>query len=113
MCGIAGLVSWDHPPDQRLVAAMTRSLAHRGPDGGGLTVDGLVCFGHRRLAIIDLSNAGLQPKWDRHGQLLITFNGEIYNFREVRAELESRGVAFTSNTDTEVILEAHKMWGLA
>ena len=91
---------------------MTQSLAHRGPDGDGVTADGPICFGHRRLAIIDLSAAGLQPKWDRHGRVLITFNGEIYNFVEIRADLEARGVTFTSKTDTEVILEAYNMWGL-
>src|SRR4051794_19943542 len=104
MCGIAGAISWDRPPDELLVSAMTRALAHRGPDAEGIESDGPICFGHRRLAVIDLSNDGLQPKWNRNRRILITFNGEIYNFRELRKELEGRGVNFTTHTDTEVIL---------
>lgn len=111
MCGIAGVLSWDRNPDPALVAAMTESIAHRGPDGHGLVCDGPVCFGHRRLAIIDLSPGGAQPKRDHEDQTLITFNGEIYNYRELRRELEERGARFTSESDTEVILEAYKAWG--
>jgi len=112
MCGIAGAVSWERAPDTDLVAAMTRSIAHRGPDGEGVTSDGPTCFGHRRLAIIDLSQAGAQPKWDHAGRVLITFNGEIYNYRELRNQLQADGSRFTTRTDTEVILEAYKRWGV-
>jgi asparagine synthase (glutamine-hydrolysing) len=112
MCGIAGQISWGPPPDPELVAAMTAAIAHRGPDSTGVETAGPVCFGHRRLSIIDLSSAGHQPMWDAERELLLTFNGEIYNFREVRAELEARGHVFRTNTDTEVILQAYKAWGL-
>lgn len=111
MCGIAGLVAWTGNPDRDLVAAMTDMLAHRGPDGSGLDSDGPVAFGHRRLAVIDLSERGRQPMWDGEERVLITFNGEIYNFAELRAELAQHGARFHSQSDTEVILEAYKRWG--
>jgi asparagine synthase (glutamine-hydrolysing) len=90
------------------------TLRHRGPDDAGLwcSADARVAFGHRRLAIVDLSAAGHQPMTDSEGDLQITFNGEIYNFRELRRELESRGISFRSETDTEVILAAYRTWGI-
>lgn len=112
MCGIAGALDWSSKPDLGAVDHMTRVLAHRGPDGDGLVETEHVAFGHRRLAVIDLSDAALQPMWDRQRQILITFNGEIYNYRELRAELEERGVRFATHSDTEVILEAYKVFGL-
>lgn len=112
MCGIAGTVSWSGIPDRGLVAAMTRMLAHRGPDGDGLASDGPVIFGHRRLAVIDLSERGRQPMWDHRERVLITFNGEIYNFPALRSELVSHGAEFRSQSDTEVILEGYRLWGL-
>src|SRR5687767_4949123 len=99
MCGIAGIVSWEAPPDRDLVAAMTDALAHRGPDGEGTEADGPVAFGHRRLAIIDLSPGGRQPMWDSERRVLVTFNGEIYNYRELRRELLARGARFRSESD--------------
>src|SRR5690242_4362677 len=111
MCGIAGQLDWNAPPDLELVRRMTRRIAHRGPDGEGVEVYGAVALGHRRLAIIDLSTAASQPMSDTSRRWHIVFNGEIYNYRELRAELESAGAAFRTHSDTEVILEAWKRWG--
>src|SRR5439155_4922128 len=96
-----------------VVIRMRDSLRHRGPDDRGLwqSEDGSVSLGHRRLAIIDLSTRGHQPMTDGNGKLWITFNGEIYNYRELRQELEGRGHQFRTSTDTEVILEAYRAWG--
>lgn len=112
MCGISGQLSWTAPPDGELVARMTRRLGHRGPDGEGLQTIGPVAFGHRRLAIIDLSPGGAQPMSDVSGTRWIVFNGEIYNYRELRAELAALGSRFRSQSDTEVILESYKRWGV-
>lgn len=91
---------------------MCRLIAHRGPDGQGVWTDGAVGFGHRRLSIIDLSPAGTQPMSTPDGRLTVTFNGEIYNFEELRAELERRGCHFVSKSDTEVILHAYAVFGV-
>ena len=109
MCGIAGF-NWT---DEPLVRTMTASLRHRGPDDEGLFVDGQVSLGHRRLSIIDLSELGHQPmEYVRDGRrAILTYNGEIFNFREVRRDLESRGHRFRSESDTEVILAAYLEWG--
>ena len=111
MCGIAGQLSWTAPPDSELVARMTRCLAHRGPDGEGVKTVGPVALGHRRLAILDLSRAADQPMTDVSGSHWIVFNGEIYNYRELRGELTKLGARFKTRSDTEVILEAYKQWG--
>src|SRR5690242_13681283 len=95
MCGIAGLLSRDGSPvDERLLRAMSDAVAHRGPDGDGIWIapDGRVGLAHRRLSIIDLSNAAGQPMASADGRFVITYNGEIYNHRELRAELEAAGV---------------------
>lgn len=107
MCGIAGL-TWR---DAQGVVRMTDALAHRGPDDSGLYEDDAVTLGHRRLTIIDLSSDGHQPMSDPAGQVVLTFNGEIYNFRELRAKLESLGHRFVSTSDTEVLLHAYLQWG--
>lgn len=113
MCGIAGVLRFDGGPvDAGLVKAMTDSLAHRGPDGEGYHVAGAVGLGHRRLAIIDLSSAGHQPMTNEDGSVWITFNGEIYNFHEVRKTLEPLGHRFRSRTDTEVVIHAYEEWGV-
>lgn len=113
MCGIAG--AFGQHDGKELVAAMTERLAHRGPDAGALvehvTPSSSVVLGHRRLAIIDPSAAADQP-FSRGGLTLI-YNGELYNFHQLRAELESHGVVFTTSSDTEVVLEAWRMWGAA
>lgn len=112
MCGICGVLQFDgRPPSVDTLSAMTESLRHRGPDAGGLHVDGPVGLGHRRLAIIDLSPTGGQPMTNEDGSLWLTYNGEIYNFQEVRQELEGRGHVFRSACDTEVILHAYESWG--
>jgi asparagine synthase (glutamine-hydrolysing) len=103
MCGIAGVVKWDADPQQECVTRMTNRLIHRGPDGGGIASLGPCVFGHRRLSILDLSEAGRQPMYDSSGRYLITFNGEIYNYYEVRRELERYGVTFRGGS-----LEAYK-----
>jgi asparagine synthase (glutamine-hydrolysing) len=111
MCGIVGVVSGDGPVSTELLQVMTDVIAHRGPDDDGVYTDGRVGLGNRRLAIIDLSAAGHQPMVDDTGELVLTFNGEIYNFRELRAELERLGHRFRSKTDTEVVLRSYAEWG--
>jgi asparagine synthase (glutamine-hydrolysing) len=113
MCGIAGWLNLDGAPaDAHRLARMTRRIAHRGPDGEGLYVDGPLALGHRRLAVLDLTDAGAQPMASADGRLRITYNGELYNFRALRAELEAAGARFRSRTDTEVILAAYERWGV-
>lgn len=116
MCGIAGFRT--PGPDSwaaAAVRAMTAAIAHRGPDDAGLEVldGGRVVFGHRRLSILDLSPLGHQPMASADGQCWITYNGEIYNFREIRRDLEAAGHRFRGGSDTEVILAAYDEWGLA
>jgi asparagine synthase (glutamine-hydrolysing) len=118
MCGITGFLHFDCAsasvgPTQA-VAAMTAALAHRGPDGDGVWSDAAagIALGHRRLAIIDLSAAGHQPMSSADGRWVITYNGEIYNFSELRAELEAGGATFRGHSDTEVIVEAIARWGV-
>jgi asparagine synthase (glutamine-hydrolysing) len=113
MCGIAGRLNFRSraPVDVGLVHAMCDLIAHRGPDGEGVHVDGPVGLGHRRLAIIDLTDGGRQPMTDEGGRW-VTFNGEIYNFLELRSELERLGHTFRSQSDTEVILAAYRQWGV-
>jgi asparagine synthase (glutamine-hydrolysing) len=109
MCGLCGIVELDRPPDRVTVERWLDELAHRGPDGEGVFADDGVCLGHLRLAILDLSGAGLQPMRDRELQLL--HNGEIYNYLELRNELRAKGHAFSTGTDSEVILAAFREWG--
>jgi|SRR5450756_2043697 len=105
MCGICGILGFRGEtaatPDIR---TMTAALAHRGPDSEGMWTDGLAGLGHRRLSILDLSETGEQPMSWGDGRFSISYNGEVYNFVEVRAELESRGARFHGNSDTEVAL---------
>jgi asparagine synthase (glutamine-hydrolysing) len=114
MCGIVGVAGDVRLTRERLIA-MRDSLRHRGPDDEGLwwSPDGRVGLGHRRLAIIDLSPAGRQPMTEASGTLQIIFNGEIYNYLELRRELEALGHAFHTASDTEVILEAYREWDAA
>lgn len=111
MCGICGVVELDRPPERETVQRMTDALAHRGPDGDGYFFDDGVALGHRRLAIIDLSDAGLQPFVSEDGRYRLLHNGEVYNYRELRAELETKGHRFRTATDTEVVLAAFREWG--
>jgi asparagine synthase (glutamine-hydrolysing) len=113
MCGIAGIVNLDGAPASPvLIKRMTDAIAHRGPDGEGFFTDGTVGLGHRRLSIIDLSPAGHQPMQTRDGRFVISYNGEVYNFEELRVELEAMGYRFRSRTDSEVVLNAWAAWGL-
>ena len=112
MCGIAGELSWTRPPNTLAVRAMTARLSHRGPDAEGFQTLGPLSLGHRRLTVIDISEASNQPLCDETGQYWIVFNGEIYNYRHLRSELEARGARFRTQGDTEVIVEAYKVWGL-
>ncbi|MBW4051988.1 MAG: asparagine synthase (glutamine-hydrolyzing) [Proteobacteria bacterium] len=116
MCGIAGFLGGGFSAERALteLVAMSAALRHRGPDGEGFWVDSdaAVALGHRRLAIIDLSPLGAQPMRSPGGRFTITFNGEIYNYRALRAELAHRGVRFRSGSDTEVLLAAVEEWGL-
>jgi asparagine synthase (glutamine-hydrolysing) len=110
MCGIAGMVRFDGAAVAREdLARMSDAQRHRGPDGDGLWTEGAVGFGHRRLAIIDLSSAGSQPMKGPQGDIII-YNGEVYNFRELRRELEALGHEFVSTSDTEVVLHAWTEW---
>ena len=113
MCGIAGTLdlTGSSPPDESLVAAMLELIAHRGPDDAGVLVDHPCVLGHRRLSIIDLSPAGHQPMSSADGRLWITYNGEVYNYLELRASLEELGRSFRTETDTEVLLQAYEEWG--
>ena len=114
MCGIAGFLSLDgEPASVVILRRMTDSIRHRGPDGEGQYVDGPLGLGHRRLAILDLSPAGHQPMMSSDGRYVLSYNGEIYNFLELRTELEAVGVQFRSRTDTEVLLAAWGHWGEA
>lgn len=112
MCGIAGYIQI-RPQDDAAAALphMAAAIAHRGPDGDGVWNDDLCGLGHTRLAIIDLSTAASQPMHSRDGRYVLTYNGEVYNFKELRSELEAAGCAFGSRSDTEVVLNAYAYWG--
>ena len=119
MCGIAGIMcmqrkSCNVEENKMLIKRMTDSIAHRGPDGEGQVYldDGHVFLGHRRLAIIDLSDAAKQPMHSLDGRYTMTYNGEIYNYRTLRVELEKKGYSFFSDSDTEVVLNAYAEWGV-
>ncbi|MGH7464483.1 MAG: asparagine synthase (glutamine-hydrolyzing), partial [Longimicrobiales bacterium] len=112
MCGIAGAFNPSGEPVSPVVLRrMGDAIAHRGPDGEGYYTDGHVGLGHRRLAIIDLSSAAHQPMATADGRYVISYNGEVYNFQELRAELEALGHAFRSRTDSEIVLRAYAEWG--
>lgn len=112
MCGIVGIYNLDgEPASAPLLKRMTDIIAYRGPDDEGHYTNGPVGLGHRRLAIIDLSPAGHQPMATPEGDVLLAYNGEVYNFHALRIELEAKGYRFRSHTDTEVVLYAYKEWG--
>ena len=113
MCGIAGVLHRDgRPASVTSLKAMTDIIAHRGPDGEGHYCDGPVGLGHRRLSIIDLTDAARQPMETRDGRYVLTYNGEIYNYQELKLELSARGHTFNSSGDSEVLLQAFAEWGL-
>jgi asparagine synthase (glutamine-hydrolysing) len=111
MCGIAGLLEFGgRAPSRRELEAMTARVRHRGPDGQGVHMEGPVGLGHRRLSIIDLVS-GAQPMSTEDGRIWVCYNGELYNFRELRDELAAVGHRFRTASDTEVIVHAWQEWG--
>jgi asparagine synthase (glutamine-hydrolysing) len=114
VCGIAGIFHYRdarRDADAAIVSVMTDALAHRGPDGRGVHCDGPAGLGHRRLAILDPTDRGAQPLTSSSGRCTISYNGEIYNFRDLRSRLEARGHRFRTQTDTEALLLAYEEWG--
>jgi asparagine synthase (glutamine-hydrolysing) len=113
MCGICGQFNFTSgaPVDPRAIKGMMDTIVHRGPDDSGMHIDGPLGLGFRRLSILDLSPAGHQPMSDQAETVWVVFNGEIYNYQELRRELESHGHIFRSNCDTEVIVHGYKQWG--
>lgn len=112
MCGVAGIVlsQRDGLVNERILVAMRDAQQHRGPDEAGLFLGNGVGLGHRRLSIIDLSH-GQQPMVDEAAGLVLVYNGELYNFELLKAELEAQGVPFQTRSDTEVLLRAWQRWG--
>lgn len=108
MCGIAGF-NWE---DQKLINNLNKLLKHRGPDSSGIYIDKNISLGHTRLSILDLSKKGNQPMLNQEKNLIITYNGEIFNFIEIKKELENKGYKFKSNTDTEVLLLGYQEYGI-
>ena len=110
MCGIAGVI---HCGNEEIISRMLDKIRHRGPNDEGIKwfPEKNSGLGHRRLSILDLSKAGHQPMCDNEGKIWITYNGEIYNYKEIKKELEEKGYNFKSNTDTEVLIYAYKEWG--
>jgi len=110
MCGIAGMVGCADP---HVVRRMTNAMIHRGPDDGGYWFDheGNVALGHRRLSIIDLRHEARQPMWDATGRFVLVYNGEIFNYRNLRSQLISKGYTFRTESDTEVLLNGFSHWG--
>ena len=112
MCGITGFIrSCSRDADRGTLKRMGETIIHRGPDAGGEYLDDWVGLGHRRLSIIDLSPLGNQPMYSGDGRYLLVFNGEIYNFQELRDDLEKGGYSFKSRTDSEVILALYQQDG--
>lgn len=112
MCGICGYYNLDGAESsQAVLRKMTNAIAHRGPDGEGHYTDRMVALGHRRLSIIDLSDNGKQPMLSQGGNYVIVYNGELYNFQELKKELTARGYLFQSKCDTEVVLDSYIEWG--
>lgn len=114
MCGVAGFINMNNEPASPvLLKKMTDAIAHRGPDGEGQWTNGGAAIGHRRLSIIDLSPAGRQPMQTADGRFILSYNGEVYNFKQIRTKLEGQGIQFRSQTDSEVVLQALAQWGSA
>lgn len=112
MCGINGIVSKGKREDkERMIHLMNEKILHRGPNAEGIYVDDKVALGQRRLSIIDLSDNGNQPIYNEDKSILIVFNGEIYNYQDLRKDLESQGHQFGTNTDTEVLVHGYEEWG--
>ena len=110
MCGIVGILDIASSPERSLLEKMCRIMTHRGPDGEGYYFNRQVALGHRRLSIIDLEG-GKQPMSNEDGTVWVTYNGEIYNFPELRKELMDRGHRFKTGSDTETIIHAYEEYG--
>ena len=115
VCGIAGVLSRYHPVDEKVLRSLRDGLRHRGPDSDGiwLSQEGRAGLVHTRLAILDLSSAGCQPMRSQDGRFVIVFNGEIFNFRELRRDLEGCGEVFQTRSDTEILLRLYQREGAA
>lgn len=112
MCGICGILDYSGPgPDEQLLWSMTETLRHRGPDDSGVAVSGRIGLGQTRLSIIDLTDAGHQPMTSEDGKVVLAYNGELYNFPEIRRRLQGDGVRFRGRSDTEVVLQSYIRWG--
>jgi asparagine synthase (glutamine-hydrolysing) len=113
MCGITGILAFDRQKkiDPAVLSKMTDVIAYRGPDGFGYYNNANIALGHRRLSIIDLST-GDQPMFSDDGTIVLVFNGEIYNYIELREDLIKLGYHFKTNSDTEVIIKAYQHWGI-
>ena len=112
MCGIVGSLNWQTPDSEALIQRMATTLAHRGPDAEKVKKLGPMVFGHRRLSIIDVSPESDQPMCDTTGRYWIVYNGELYNFKTLKAQLKTLGHTFKTESDTEVVLEAWKHYGI-
>ena len=110
MCSISGICNFEKKPSTQIVELMTKCLSHRGPDDSGFFQNENISLGHNRLSIIDLQNSK-QPMKDNKNKNIIIFNGEIYNFKELKSELRSFGHKFNTEGDTEVILKSYTQWG--
>ena len=112
MCGFVGFTNHINNAGQ-VIGDMMEAIRHRGPDAGGKYVDADIALGHRRLSIIDISAQGNQPLYSEDGKLVLCFNGEIYNYQEIRAELIGKGYHFATNTDSEVLIYGYREYGTA
>lgn len=114
MCGVAGIFNLTgEPVSPVILRKMTDAIAHRGPDSEGFYIDSFIGLGHRRLSILDLSRSGHQPMNSDDGKFILSYNGEIYNYQNLRVQLEGHGHRFHSQTDSEVVLHAYIEWGPA
>src|SRR5690554_5318191 len=113
MCGITGIVNRRGNVEEKELSLMTQKIVHRGPDASGIFINNYkTCgLGHRRLSIIDLSNAANQPMHSSCGKYTIVYNGEVYNYQEIKEDLQNKGIEFSTNSDTEVVLQAFIYWG--
>ena len=105
MCGIVGIYNFNNALiDENLILAMNETIDHRGPDDSGIYCNNFIGLGHKRLSILDLSKSGHQPMSNKNKNIHISYNGEIYNYRELRSDLVNKGYKFSSETDTEVLI---------
>jgi len=113
MCGISGYINLNgEEASYSIIKSMNDSISHRGPDGEGFWLDKEIAIGHRRLSILDLTDAGKQPMLSHDNRFVISYNGEIYNFKEIREDLITQGIKFNSNCDTEVLINSVSTWGI-